>query len=769
MMNLSTDDRQKILEMADIHCYDIVAVVMDYSDSEDYFNCLDEKYDKRLIRSQLKKFRTRTMPELGAKRYNDLIRIKKRDETTELELAFEIDVNRTYLPNTKHDFIVSDIHECITTFKELLKKVGFNIEVINEIEKITGRDDTRIIVAGDYLDKGYQTKKTVEFLYNNINRICFVDANHENFVERWLSPQINNSPNAIENVSRYSSISGLEENEELKNRFIAIRKLTVPFYVNKHFIVTHAGCENKYLGKTQKFALREQRYYHVDRFENDKDEEWLESRRRKLNYLKEQAEACHPLHIFGHEAFSNNLIYKNKIHIDTGCCHEARLTGVEVDKNTGLYRIWSVPCSEMSINKLTAQEKLREFKFEEPKIELNDRDILRLRWSAKNKINFVSGTMCPADKRENELEDINEAFDYFKSKHIEKVMLQIKYMGSRCNVYLFNEIEKSYAVTRNGFVIKQLDLTDIYKKLMDRPSIKNYFKENDLELMILDGELMPWSALGEGLIESVFQTIDKGVSSELNLLEDNGFEEQLSRIQKEYKESQFDNDKHTMKKEELYSKYGAQKYEAYKLLSGFYMPEINELKDLHQTYSKQLDVYARPFNKESDKAEYQPFSILKSVKKNGDEILYFDSDNETLFKMVSDVRYLVCDLSNSTSMEESRWFFDYVIKVLKLEGIVIKPLKVDNKYCAPYIKVRSPSYLTIIYGYDYLNKVKYNQMLEQKRIIMKLQTSIDEWQIGKKLLQIPYKDISENNKKYNDLMTKIIVEINKEEDLDPRL
>ena len=37
------------------------------------------------------------------------------------------------------------------------------------------------------------------------------------------------------------------------------------------------------------------------------------------------------------------------------------------------------------------------------------------------------------------------------------------------------------------------------------------------------------------------------------------------------------------------------------------------------------------------------------------------------------------------------------------------------------------------------------------------------------MLQIPYKDISENNKKYNDIMTKIIVEINKEEDLDPRL
>lgn len=774
MMNLSTEDRQKLTELANRHCYDIIALVIDYSNTEDYFKHLDKRYDKRLITNQLKKFRTRTLPELGAKRYNDLIRITKKDEPVELDANLDINVDKTYLPNTRHDFIVSDIHECISTFKELLKKVGFNIETINNVEKITGKDDTRIIIAGDYIDKGGYTKETIEFLYNNIDRLLLVDGNHESYVTKWLDSLVNNTNRIIsstdktnEKMKYYSSITVLENDEELKNKFLKLREITVPFLISKHFIVTHAGCENKYLGKTQKFALKKQRYHHSDRFEKDEDEKWLEDRRKSLFHIKNEAETCHPLHIFGHESFSNNLIYKNKIHIDTGCCHDNRLTGIEINKN-GFYKLWSVSCCDITLNKLTSQEKLRQFTFEEPEIELEEEDKIKLRWLAKNKVNFISGTMCPANKHNDTLESIDQALDYYKSKGIEKVMLQIKYMGSRCNVYLFDNPEKSYAVTRNGNIIRNLDLTEVYKKLRLRPVISNYFKENDLELMILDGELMPWSALGGGLIENVFQTINKGISSELEFLETNNFETHLEKLTNQYSQSNFKADSHTMKKDDLYAKYGAQKYEAYKILSDFYMPPLNSLKVHHKLYSEQLDIYAKPFNKDTEKPTYKSFSILKSVKKNGDEIHYFDSDNETLFRMANDMQYVVCNMTPE-GYTVARQFYEFVSNQLHLEGVVIKPFKVDNKDCAPYIKVRNPLYLTIIYGYDYLTTIKYNHLLRKKDIRLKLKTSIEEWNIGKELLQIPYKDINENNKKYNSLMTKMIVEVKKEENLDPRL
>lgn len=765
MMNLYREDRQKIIDLAHKYCYDIVGIVLDYSNIEEYFLGLDGKYSKQLISKQLRKFHKDTMSELGKRLYDDLIRVKSKAEITDLECLFSVDINDVNLPNDKHDFIVSDIHECLESFKDLLKKVGFRIETVEGKEKIVGREDTRIIIDGDSIDKGNKTKKTIEFLYDNMDRILHVWGGHENFVYRYLKGQITQKN---VNMEFYTSIPVLEKDDELRQKFFALCERMKPFYNAKHFTVTHAGCEYKFIGKTQEHATKAQRYYHVDRFDNSVDDEiWLANRREWLKHLKEESEACHQLHIFGHESWRNNLVYKNRISIDTGCVHDGKLTGIEIDRWTGRYKLWHVNCSDTVI----VNEKLREFRFEDSKIELeelDDKDYYRLMRFARNKVNFISGTMCPADKRGGELEDIDKALDYFNNNGVNKVMLQTKYMGSRCNIYLFDEIEKSYAVSRNGFLIRNLDLSPIYKKLKER--LSDYFKANDLEMMIIDGELMPWSAMGEDLIDSTFQAINKGIRSELDLLKSSGFEKQLANLKRGREESQFDIDSCNMKKEDLYTKYGAQKYEAYKLLSNFYMPDISELEQLHSLYDKQLEIYAKSLSPEEliKDLHYQPFSVLKSVKKNGEEIYYFDSDNETLFRMVNDAEYVICELTPE-GYRQARLFFDKVTKVSNLEGVVIKPFKVDPDHCAPYMKVRSPNYLTIIYGYDYLNKVKYERLLDQKHTRTKLRKSISEWNLGKKLLKIPYKDISDNNPVYMDLMTKMIIEANEEKRIDPRL
>ncbi len=760
MMNLAMEDREKILDLANKYYYDIIAIVMDFVDVNDYFMGLDDKYDKYLIQNQLKRFRSRTLPVLGRKRYNNLIQLKSKLEPLELVCNFDIDTSTTILDDTdiKYDFIVGDIHECINTFKELLKESGFDIEMVNGIEKITRRENTRIILVGDYLDKGNKTKESIEFIYNNIDRITIVDANHENFVDRWLNNKIDTGSIDGKKMVYYTSIPSFQD-EELKKKFFAIREHTIPFCISKHFIVTHAGCMTKCLGKTQKGALRAQRYYHIDRLESDNQNEWLENRRKYLGYMKEEAETCHPWHVFGHETFKNNFVYKNKVHIDTGCVYGGELTAVDIS-HEGRYKILHVPCKD----NVYIVEKLYEFKFESPKPQLESKDYNHLKWAAQNKINFVSGTMCPANKRDNELESIDEALDYFKHKKIDKVMLQIKYMGSRCNVYLFDKVENSYAVTRNGYLLRNVDLSLIYKNLRER--LDTYFKENNLELMIIDGELLPWSALGKSLIDRIFDAVDEGVSSELSLLRNNGFEEEFTRLQKEYRESTFDTDKNSMKKEEVYAKYGAQKYEAYKLLEYFNMPTISELEPLHNLYKKQLGIYAKPFDQKD--LHYKPFSVLKSVKKNGDEIYYFGSDNETLFKLVNDDEYMVCDLTKE-GYNKAKSFYNNITAIQNLEGVVIKPYIVDNVGCAPYLKVRSPSYLTIIYGYDYLTTTKYQQLLDQKRTYMKLKVSIEEWVLGKELLKIPYKSISSDNSIYMDLMTRMILKTNQEETIDPRL
>ncbi len=91
--------------------------------------------------------------------------------------------------------------------------------------------------------------------------------------------------------------------------------------------------------------------------------------------------------------------------------------------------------------------------------------------------------------------------------------MQPKYMGSRCNIYLNRDVNRCYAVSRNGYKIKQIELLALYEELLLR--FEEFMIERHMEWMILDGELLPWRALGEGLIERQFLPIEKALDVEL--------------------------------------------------------------------------------------------------------------------------------------------------------------------------------------------------------------------------------------------------------------
>ncbi|MNJ70751.1 hypothetical protein D3C77_672320 [compost metagenome] len=73
-------------------------------------------------------------------------------------------------------------------------------------------------------------------------------------------------------------------------------------------------------------------------------------------------------------------------------------------------------------------EELQTLFKEERKVtirDLGEDDIRRLRYCSRNKINFISGTMSPADKNmeTNELESLKRGLDYFREHAIQQVVL----------------------------------------------------------------------------------------------------------------------------------------------------------------------------------------------------------------------------------------------------------------------------------------------------------------------------------------------------------
>jgi hypothetical protein len=141
----------------------------------------------------------------------------------------------------------------------------------------------------------------------------------------------------------------------------------------------------------------------------------------------------------------------------------------------------------------------------------------------KNKVNFISGTVAPApsSKKENYLniEDLKIGFELLSKSYQNNLVISVqpKFMGSRCNIYLFaNSIESCYSTSRNGYLIsnQQVNMILIYKKLLDK--LEPWMNENNIKMLILDGELVPWSVLGKSLIETQFLPVKAGLESEID-------------------------------------------------------------------------------------------------------------------------------------------------------------------------------------------------------------------------------------------------------------
>src|SRR5690349_1529525 len=91
----------------------------------------------------------------------------------------------------------------------------------------------------------------------------------------------------------------------------------------------------------------------------------------------------------------------------------------------------------------------------------------RIDWFCRNKVNDFSPTISPAPKNTNkqEIESIGEAVDYFLQQGENELVIQKKYMGSYCTVYLKRNLADTYFVSRNGYKIEHINLEEAKESL----------------------------------------------------------------------------------------------------------------------------------------------------------------------------------------------------------------------------------------------------------------------------------------------------------------
>lgn len=640
-----------------------------------------------------------------------------------------------------------------------------------------------ILLVGDVIDKGYAVREVIEFIYNNLEWFKMVKGNHENFVYRYLKGDFPTKDLPSQDVidTYFDSIKLFESDDELREKFFVVCESMKPFLKHEDFIVTHAPCDQKYLGKLGSVSERNQRtIVYPKEIEFISPQDYKAAKSDFFKFFRNQASKSLPFHLFGHVPSRGISKLYNKINLDSGAVNGGHLSSININ-SSGRHFINKASSYN---NKKVVKKNLDEFfASQTTKISidtLEGREKGRILTAAENKVNFISGTVCPADKLlaqdkgkniilvDSQLESLVQGIEYFKKKGVQKIIAQPKYMGSRANIYLFKDPEKNYTTSRGGHIIKetQIDLTEAYRPLYELPYIKDAFSKST-ELIILDAELLPWSAIGRGLIENSFVTVDKAISSEIDFLKKTGFDNALENVYSgSYRDCDFEKISNNTSRKELIDLVGSSNERTFRCIKDYKreFPDINQLEALTKVYSRQIELYGS-----DGEVHFKPFSILKEVFSDGTEKLFFDESNEDIYKGINSDNYLVVDVNNQEEIELLKAFYDKTTLVDEMEGIMLKPLMVYVKGVVPSLKVRNPRYLTIVYGPDYQVESKLLKLIQRKRIKKKLEVSLKEWEIGRRILEIPYNLISKENEHFIQAYGEMVLEERNERELDPRL
>ncbi|MBC1419657.1 metallophosphoesterase [Listeria fleischmannii] len=744
---LSNEFREQVRAIAAENHYRVEVILFNYKNREDY---LHTQRSKSLISKHITRLRREVLPVLRRENYHAIHRVKAPVTELKAEILDYTEMLDTLLTPDKSYTFIGDIHECKDHLIALLKKYQFEFD---DEENIIKKPEHDFILLGDFIDKGKNTGEIIEFLYKNKEHFRFVLGNHENFVHKYMENQIQGVDETLLR-NYFDSIAIFSLDKGLYDKFAELVALSQPFYrvigqVQPSFYATHAPCEKKYLGKFDDESKRQMRNFRLIREENVE---------KQLSFLEKEGNNLHPYHFFGHIAAKSAFRVKNNIHLDTGCVHGGALTGATLNRRLSYLSVSGTKMIDETLPTLFKRKK------QVAEADLVPADLKRLTYVAEQKINFISGTIAPAesDVEKNELESLDRALDYFKNKECYEITIQPKYMGSRCNIYLHKQIENSYAVSRNGFKIRDERLQDLFATLKER--FHDIFVKNDLTWLILDGELMPWHALGKGLIEEKYIPMSIAQHTEIDQLNHASYDKAFQLAVQKMDSTDFEDDQVKMSKKDLLKKYGSQDYQNFKNILGlkYSYVETEKLKKAADKFDEQINLYGNP-----EEVTFKAFAILKMVQNNGVERKW-EGTTSAMYRLVSEDDFISLDLRQEDAVERAKAYFKTITFDQKMEGIVIKPEKV-TKGIAPAMKVRNEDYLHLIYGYDYHFNSKYEKLVRNKKIKQKLRTSIAEYEYGEEMLNIPLAEISPYNESYKEAVMNLLFETTKETEIDPRL
>jgi protein phosphatase len=737
--NVQREARQPLIQLARDHHVIPVAIVLNLPEREliERHNSRPERdFGVHVIKQQSQSLR-RSIKTLQREGFRHVFIINSAEDIAAAEITRQPLWNNRKNEHGPFD-IIGDIHGCFDELCELLTTLGYRVERRPDGSfDVQNPPDRRVVFVGDLVDRGPNSPDVLRLVMSMMREekaIC-VPGNHEAKLLKYLrGRKVTISHGLAETIQQLE-----QEPAEFKEELAVFIDALVSHYVfdDGKLVVAHAGMkenlQGRGSGRVRDFALYGETTGETDEFGLPVRYNWAADYRGQASV------------VYGHVPTPEAEWVNNTICIDTGCVFGGKLTALRYPEReliaVAARQVYYEPLKplfdEPAGEKLSVQHELDDVldiadvtgkRVVETRLmknvtirEENATAALEVmsRFAANPKwLAYLPPTMSPSEtsREEGYLEFPAEAFKYFRAQDVEQVVCEEKHMGSRAIVVVcrsegtakdrFGVIGDGIGIcyTRTGrrFFEDRAVETEFLERIRFAAEKAGFWEAHETDWVILDCELMPWSAKAQELLRQQYAAV--GASSRAALSETVRMLQQAAA--------------HIPQAKDLLASFEPRLHAAEKYVAAYrqYCWKVESVADLRLA----------------------PFHLLATEGRT-----YFDRDHiwhmETLKKLcVEDqglllaTNYRVVTLGDENSVREaSDWWVELTGK--GGEGMVVKPLdfivRGSRGVVQPAIKCRGKEYLRIIYGAEY-DLPENLERLRQRGLSAKRSLALREFALG---------------------------------------
>jgi protein phosphatase len=555
--NVQAESRRSLINTAKAHHVLSVAVVLDVGEKE----CAarnaarpERQFGSHVIRNQSSQLR-RSLKGLRREGFHRVFHLKGAEEIEAVTFEREPLWNDRRTDHGPFD-IIGDIHGCHAELTELLGALGY--ELGDDGRSASHPEGRRALFLGDLVDRGPATPAVLKLVMGMVaegTAVC-IPGNHESKLLKALKGRDVSKTHGLAESLEQLAAEPPEFSEEVAT---FIDGLVGHFVLDDgKLVVAHAGLpadmQGRASGAVRSFALYGDTTGETDEYGLSVRYPWAEEYRGAATV------------VYGHTPVPEAEWLNRTICIDTGCVFGGKLTAlrypeqelVSVPAHQVYYEPTKplIPVADSAGTFASAAREPMDLDVDDvlgkriiesrlvPNITIREENAFAAlevmsrfavdpRWLV-----YLPPTMSPTETshREGLLEYPPEAFAAFRAVGVERVVCEEKHMGSRAIVVVCRDESVGAArfgidgsdggaiFTRTGrpfFSESGLESAFLAKVRAGVDSCK-LWEELETDWLVLDCELLPWSAKAEDLLQRQYAPVGaaatRAVKEEADLL-----------------------------------------------------------------------------------------------------------------------------------------------------------------------------------------------------------------------------------------------------------